>query len=60
VPFALRWIHAQLPEKLGVLSEHGERLYKLLDFCNRRLERAGKGVPFRGDIQQLDGTYVVV
>ncbi|KAE9448955.1 hypothetical protein C3L33_19148, partial [Rhododendron williamsianum] len=38
VPFALRWIHAILPEKLGQRGETLDRLYTLLDFVTTKLK----------------------
>ncbi|KAH7860359.1 hypothetical protein Vadar_012504 [Vaccinium darrowii] len=39
VPFALRWIHALLPEKLGKRNETLDRLYTLLDFVTTKLKK---------------------
>lgn len=38
VPFALRWMHADLPHRNGQTATTIERLYALLDFCNSRVE----------------------
>jgi hypothetical protein len=38
VPFALRWLHAQLPALLGRPKEGGEQLYSLLELCRRQEE----------------------
>lgn len=38
VPFALRWMHAELPHRNGQTATTIERLYALLDFCNSRVE----------------------
>lgn len=38
VPFALRWMHAELPHRNGQTATTIERLYALLDFCNLRVE----------------------
>ncbi|XP_024356584.1 uncharacterized protein [Physcomitrium patens] len=38
VPFALRWMHAELPHRNGQIATTIERLYALLDFCNSRVE----------------------
>ncbi|PIA55098.1 hypothetical protein AQUCO_00800083v1 [Aquilegia coerulea] len=38
VPFALRWIHAEIPLKLGKRQETLDRLYSLLDFVRLKLE----------------------
>uniref|UniRef100_A0A5B7BCW8 Putative trafficking protein particle complex subunit 12 n=1 Tax=Davidia involucrata TaxID=16924 RepID=A0A5B7BCW8_DAVIN len=37
VPFALRWLHAELPSKLGKRQETLDRLYTLLDFVRTKL-----------------------
>lgn len=37
VPFVLRWLHAELPSKLGKRSETLDRLYLLLDFIREKL-----------------------
>lgn len=37
VPFVLRWLHAELPSKLGKRSETLDRLYLLLDFVREKL-----------------------
>lgn len=38
VPFALRWMHAELPHRNGQTAATIERLYALLEFCNSRIE----------------------
>ncbi|KAG0565064.1 hypothetical protein KC19_8G160700 [Ceratodon purpureus] len=38
VPFALRWMHAELPHRNGQTATTIERLYALLDYCNSRVE----------------------
>ncbi|KAF5192674.1 Trafficking protein particle complex subunit 12-like protein [Thalictrum thalictroides] len=38
VPFALRWIHAEIPLRLGKRQETLDRLYSLLDFVRLKLE----------------------
>ncbi|XP_047317688.1 trafficking protein particle complex subunit 12-like [Impatiens glandulifera] len=39
VPFVLRWIHAELPSKLGKQQETLDRFYKLLDFVRTNLNQ---------------------
>lgn len=41
VPFALRWLHALLPGKIGNMSESLDRLYTLLDFVRNKLSKTG-------------------
>ncbi|RVX21096.1 Trafficking protein particle complex subunit 12 [Vitis vinifera] len=43
IPFALRWIHAEIPLKLGKRQETLDRLYTLLDFARTRWMRKGRG-----------------
>eukprot|EP01018_Ginkgo_biloba_P016309 Gb_15408 [translate_table: standard] len=38
VPFSLRWLHAELPYRLGRKQETVDRLYKLLDFIQNKLQ----------------------
>ncbi|GAB2283454.1 hypothetical protein Dimus_017965 [Dionaea muscipula] len=38
VPFSLRWLHAQLPSKLGKRPETLDRLYLLLGFVRSRIQ----------------------
>lgn len=33
VPFALRWLHAELPHRLGQSAATMDRLYSLLELC---------------------------
>ncbi|XP_042488028.1 trafficking protein particle complex subunit 12-like [Macadamia integrifolia] len=45
VPFALRWLHAEIPHKLGKRPETLDRLYTLLDFVRTKLkERESKSM----------------
>jgi hypothetical protein len=37
VPFALRWMHAELPHRTGQMATTIERLYALLDYCNSKV-----------------------
>ncbi|KAI3930647.1 hypothetical protein MKX01_037093 [Papaver californicum] len=37
IPFTLRWIHAELPMRLGIRGETLDRLYLLLDFVREKL-----------------------
>uniref|UniRef100_A0A0D6QW34 Uncharacterized protein n=1 Tax=Araucaria cunninghamii TaxID=56994 RepID=A0A0D6QW34_ARACU len=37
VPFSLRWLHAEIPHRLGRRQETLDRLYKLLDFVEHRI-----------------------
>lgn len=37
VPFALRWMHAELPHRNGQTATTIERLYALLEFCNSKV-----------------------
>ncbi|XP_047319631.1 trafficking protein particle complex subunit 12 [Impatiens glandulifera] len=39
VPFVLRWIHAEIPSKLGKQQETLDRLYILLDFVRTELNK---------------------
>ncbi|OVA14646.1 Tetratricopeptide repeat-containing domain [Macleaya cordata] len=38
VPFALRWLHAEIPLRLGKREETLDRLYLLLDFVRNKLK----------------------
>ncbi|KAL5714798.1 hypothetical protein ACHQM5_016710 [Ranunculus cassubicifolius] len=38
IPFALRWIHAEIPLKLGKRQETLDRLYVLLDFVRTKVK----------------------
>ncbi|KAJ7531375.1 hypothetical protein O6H91_14G041800 [Diphasiastrum complanatum] len=38
VPFSLKWLHAELPHRLGMTTATIDRLYSLLDFCSRRYD----------------------
>ena len=40
LPFALHWIWAELPDKLGRSEETLDRLYTLLDMCNTQHDMA--------------------
>lgn len=40
MPFALRWVHAELPERLGRAGETVERLHALLEMCRMEAEAA--------------------
>ncbi|RVX21095.1 Trafficking protein particle complex subunit 12 [Vitis vinifera] len=61
IPFALRWIHAEIPLKLGKRQETLDRLYTLLDFARTRVDEKGsRGWGFlrmcgRGGRQLLSG-----
>ncbi|XP_042493442.1 trafficking protein particle complex subunit 12-like [Macadamia integrifolia] len=45
VPFALRWLHAEIPHRLGKRQETLDRLYTLLDFIRTKLkERESKSM----------------
>ncbi|XP_010269177.1 PREDICTED: trafficking protein particle complex subunit 12 [Nelumbo nucifera] len=47
VPFALRWIHAEIPQRLGKRQETLDRLYSLLDFVRTKLkEKESKNMNF--------------
>lgn len=37
MPFALRWLQADLPARLGRAPEAVDALYRLLEHCNARL-----------------------
>ncbi|KAJ4953436.1 hypothetical protein NE237_030268 [Protea cynaroides] len=41
VPFALRWLHAEIPHKLGKRQVTLDRLYTLLDFVRTKLKDRG-------------------
>ena len=47
MPFALRWLQAQLPLLLGKAKEGAEQLYNLLDYCRRQHDRACSAAPGR-------------
>ncbi|KAF3783125.1 Trafficking protein particle complex subunit 12 [Nymphaea thermarum] len=57
VPFSLRWLHAQLPERLGNRQETVDRLYLLLDFVRKKL----KSFSDRGELSakscSVDGSH---
>ncbi|KAL4194574.1 hypothetical protein AMTRI_Chr05g60020 [Amborella trichopoda] len=38
VPFGLRWLHAEMPHRLGKKQEALDRLYMLLDFVREKLK----------------------
>lgn len=40
VPFSLRWLHAQLPYRVGKKKETLDRLYELLDFVESKIAQA--------------------
>ncbi|KAF8405976.1 hypothetical protein HHK36_008056 [Tetracentron sinense] len=45
VPFTLRWLHAEIPQRLGKRQETLDRLYLLLDFVRMKLkERESKNL----------------
>lgn len=44
VPFALRWLHAEIPVKLGKRQETIDRLYLLLDFVRTKLKEKGSSM----------------
>ncbi|KAL5982102.1 hypothetical protein ACLOJK_016171 [Asimina triloba] len=44
LPFALRWLHAQLPNRLGDRLESLDRLYRLLAFVRSRRQAAPGGI----------------
>ncbi|XP_043718667.1 trafficking protein particle complex subunit 12-like [Telopea speciosissima] len=47
VPFVLRWLHAEIPDRLGKRQETLDRLYTLLDFIRTKLkERESKSIDF--------------
>ncbi|XP_052198057.1 uncharacterized protein LOC127804965 [Diospyros lotus] len=41
VPFALRWLHAELPSKMGKRHETLDQLYTLLDFVRGKISNTG-------------------
>ena len=51
MPFALRWVAAELPERLGRAGETMDRLHELLELCRleaeaaARQDTAGAGAP---------------
>ena len=44
VPFALRWLQAQLPLLMGKRQEGAVQLYNLLDFCQKQQASSATGV----------------
>ncbi|XP_071739203.1 uncharacterized protein [Rutidosis leptorrhynchoides] len=45
VPFVLRWLHAELPSKLGKPHESLDRFYTLLQFIREKLSNCLENVP---------------
>ncbi|GAQ88369.1 hypothetical protein KFL_004220080 [Klebsormidium nitens] len=45
VPFALRWLHAELPHRLGQAGATMDRLYSLLELCKVEVARRSAAVP---------------
>lgn len=43
VPFALRWLHAELPHRMGQTGTTIERLYSLLAYCNKQIDLLSGG-----------------
>ena len=44
VPFALRWLQAQLPLLMGKRQEGAAQLYNLLDFCHQQQASSLEGI----------------
>ena len=57
VPFALRWLQAQLPLLMGRRQEGAMQLYNLLDFCQRQQNNLSTGAtgPQRTTHAKIDG-----
>ncbi len=49
VPFALRWLAAELPERLGRAGETVERLHALLELCRMEAGAAAAAQAATGD-----------
>ncbi|KAK9134336.1 hypothetical protein Syun_013666 [Stephania yunnanensis] len=62
VPFAIRWLNAEIPLKLGRRQESLDRLYVLLDFVRVRLrerESRGSELGFCVDVWRKREAFVV-
>lgn len=60
IPFALRWIHAEIPLKLGKRQETLDRLYTLLDFVRTRVDEKGsRGLGVSADVWKRREVFVV-
>lgn len=46
-PFALRWLYAELPSRVGDRQESVDRFYMLLDYVREKMSKSGSG---SGDI----------
>ena len=58
MPFALRWVHAELPERLGRAGETVERLHALLELCRVEAEAAAaQDVPEAGGLLTMPHEY---
>eukprot|EP00897_Mesotaenium_endlicherianum_P005672 jgi/Mesen1/5132/ME000255S04106 len=55
VPFALRWVHAELAHRSGNTGEAIDRLYALLAFCSARISALQEGLEQSSEVSSSEG-----